>query len=276
MKKRLTTSDGPRSSCSRTLDQKGAEAHLAAGLGRMPGWVAMAWGRRRFLSAVFVVLAGVRVTGAAAGPTDAAEPPAATAAMAFPPRQTVDLTLPFEGTWGVVQGFDSGNTHIGYAAYALDFVPTERMNPATPRKRRRALTDFPCYGRPVLAPADGKIVWARDGARDERPWVKAKYDAGNFVIIEHGPAQYTELRHLKRGSVRVVVGEQVRRGQAVGSCGNSGTATTPHLHVGLLGSVAPIATRPMRFSHYEVLAPDGGWTLGDGIPRKGEMMRSLP
>ncbi len=218
-----------------------------------------------------------RGDGAAAQGGDRIEPPAATAAMTTPPPQTVELTLPFEGTWGVVQGVDSGKTHVGYAAFALDFVPTERIpHPSAPRKQYRRLTDFPCYGRPVLAPAAGKVVWARDGARDAEPWKKLKYEAGNFVIIEHGPAQYSELRHLQRGSVRVAVGDHVERGQVVAKCGNSGTATTPHLHLGLLGSAVPIATRPLRFSRYEVLAPDGTWQVGDGIPKKGEILRSVP
>ncbi|HSS37399.1 MAG TPA: hypothetical protein VLT58_01400, partial [Polyangia bacterium] len=34
------------------------------------------------------------------------------------------LTLPFDGVWGVLQGFD-GETHRGYAAYAIDFAPPQ-------------------------------------------------------------------------------------------------------------------------------------------------------
>src|SRR2546430_2188997 len=36
----------------------------------------------------------------------------------------VVLTLPFDGVWGVLQGFD-GETHRGYAAYAIDFAPPQ-------------------------------------------------------------------------------------------------------------------------------------------------------
>jgi murein DD-endopeptidase MepM/ murein hydrolase activator NlpD len=72
----------------------------------------------------------------------------------------------------------------------------------------------------------------------------------------------------------VKLGDRVRRGQPVGRCGNSGNAKTPHLHVGLLGSVDPIATRPMAFSRYEVLGRDGRWRPGNGVPRSGEILRS--
>src|SRR3954466_10862652 len=81
-----------------------------------------------------------------------AEPPAGAIALASAPPQTVELWLPFTGIWGVVQGFDSDETHVGYAAYALDFVPAERIT-ARSSVRRRRLTDFPCFGQPILAPA---------------------------------------------------------------------------------------------------------------------------
>ena len=43
-----------------------------------------------------------------------------------PPPQLTRLSLPFSGTWGVIQGFESGDTHIGYAAYAT-FLPAYLM-----------------------------------------------------------------------------------------------------------------------------------------------------
>jgi len=200
------------------------------------------------------------------------EPPAGAVSLSAAPPQTVELWLPFTGIWGVIQGFDSGDTHVGYAAYALDLVPAERL-PALPAERRKRLEDFPCFGQPVLAPADGRVVWAVDGAIDHVPnWV-GKHEPGNFVIIEHAPGQFTEFRHLRRGSVRVAVGDRVRRGQPVAACGNSGNAKTPHLHIGFLGSVDPIATRPMVFSHYQVLGSDEKWHPGAGTLREKEIVR---
>jgi len=203
------------------------------------------------------------------------EPPAGAVSLSAAPAQTVELWLPFTGIWGVLQGFDSGETHVGYAAYALDLVPAERL-PAVPPEQRKRLEDFPCFGQPVLAPADGRVLWAVDGAIDHVPnWV-GKHEAGNFVIIEHAPGEYTELRHLRHGSVQVKAGERVRRGQRVAACGNSGNAKTPHLHIGFLGSVEPVATRPMVFSHYEVLGTDGKWHAGEGALREKQIVRPLP
>jgi hypothetical protein len=76
------------------------------------------------------------------------EPPAGAVALTSAPEQQTKLALPFEGAWGVVQGMDSGGTHSGYAAYAIDVVPAEPVGEQAFRRRKR-LTDHPCYGNYV-------------------------------------------------------------------------------------------------------------------------------
>jgi murein DD-endopeptidase MepM/ murein hydrolase activator NlpD len=216
------------------------------------------------------------------------------------------LSLPFDGVWGVLQGFD-GETHHGYAAFAIDFAPPQDVG-AFARLAHPQLRDFACYGRPVLAPADGRVVrvatrfpdlppYAPEPKRKPRPgahesrgtpeglprrgssrevWSPSRVPgqmSGNFVIIQHAPRVFTELVHLQSGSIRVTVGQAVRRGEPVGACGNSGNARTPHLHLGLLSSIEPIATARMPLAGYEVRGADGRWTPGDGEPRIGQWVR---
>jgi hypothetical protein len=203
---------------------------------------------------------------------------AAEAAL-VPATAPPELSLPFEGIWGVLQGFDSGDTHTGYAAFALDFAPPQKKPPAR-RLRHPRLSDFSCYGRPVLAPADGTVMRVATGFPDPAPYAKAARNAkargGNFVIIQHAPQVYTEMVHLQAGSVRVAAGDGVRRGQEIGRCGNSGNATTPHLHLGLLTSINPITTGRMRLARYQVLGPGDRWIAGDGEPRQGQWIRPAP
>ena len=137
------------------------------------------------------------------------------------------------------------------------------------------LHDTPCFGRPVLAPADGKVVWARDRSPDPPLNKPIKGDTGNFLIIEHAPREATEFRHLQAKSLLVKVGDRVTKGQAIARCGNSGNAGVPHLHMGFLGSVDPIATRPVRFSRYQVY-DRGSWSPGTGLPTAGQLVRRLP
>jgi murein DD-endopeptidase MepM/ murein hydrolase activator NlpD len=44
------------------------------------------------------------------------------------------------------------------------------------------------------------------------------------------------LAHLKQGSIVVKVGDNVKRGQLLGKCGNSGNSSEPHLHYHLQNS----------------------------------------
>lgn len=215
--------------------------------------------------------------GGAARPAEPAEPAAGNVALASAPAQKTVLSLPVAGVWGILQGADSEGTHQGYAAFAYDLVPAEKPVSEAVFRGRARLADHPCYGRPILAPADGRVVWARDGARELPPFKEGKrHEAGNFVILQHTPDELTEFRHLQRGSVAVHEGEEVRAGQQLGRCGNSGNALTPHLHFAFLGSYQPIATRPVRLSNYEVMDAHGAWHPGDGELKPGQIIRSKP
>jgi murein DD-endopeptidase MepM/ murein hydrolase activator NlpD len=121
------------------------------------------------------------------------------------------------------------------------------------------------------------VVWARDGVRELPPFRETqKHEAGNFVILQHASDEFTEFRHLQRGSIAVKLGDDVRVGQAIARCGNSGNAVTPHLHFAFLGSFQPIATRPMRLSNYQVMTAQGAWQAGDGVPKQGQVVRPVP
>jgi murein DD-endopeptidase MepM/ murein hydrolase activator NlpD len=193
--------------------------------------------------------------------------------IAATPPQVTRLSLPFQGIWGIIQGFDSGATHVRYAAFALDFVPAQPKTTPAPG-RGAPLTAFACYGRPVLAPADGTVVRGHGDARDWPAYRKGS-DPGNYVIIQHAPGEYTEFRHLAADSVTLTAGARVQRGDVIGRCGNSGNAGMPHLHIGFLSAIDPITTRPMRFDDYERAGADERWHAGTGFPIKGELLRPV-
>ena len=80
-------------------------------------------------------------------------------------------------------------------------------------------------GTPVLATGDGRIVFAGRFplSRNVRWW---RY--GNVVVIDHGDRYLTIYAHLQEIDVRR--GATVRRGERVGTVGNTGWSTSPHLH----------------------------------------------
>lgn len=184
------------------------------------------------------------------------------------PAPPTDLRLPVEGVWVVSQGYHGAESHHGRAAYALDLVKLDDGGRAYARTGKRT-ADWYGFGAEVLASADGVVVRAIDHFADNRVWGKGKDT--NTVIVRH-EAVFSEYVHLQRGSLRVRVGDQVKRGQVLARCGNSG-AETPHVHWALLSSLEPIRTRPAELARYEVRDDEGAWHPGSGIPRAREVIR---
>jgi murein DD-endopeptidase MepM/ murein hydrolase activator NlpD len=54
--------------------------------------------------------------------------------------------------------------------------------------------------------------------------------AGNYVMLDFGKSSFAIYAHLQPKSIRVRVGQKVRRGQVLGLLGNSGHSYIPHLH----------------------------------------------
>lgn len=80
-------------------------------------------------------------------------------------------------------------------------------------------------GTPVLSSGGGRVVFAgRYPLRRNVGW----WRYGNVVVVTHGPRYLTIYAHLHEISVRR--GVTLRRGEQVGTVGNTGWSTSPHLH----------------------------------------------
>ena len=114
-------------------------------------------------------------------------------------------------------------------------------------------TDYPFFGAPLRAVADGEVVDVRDDMEDatplqEPPGIKAPRDyAGNYVTIRLRDGVYVSYAHVKRGSITVKVGDKVKAGQTVGGLGNSGHSTAPHLHFGVADSAETVTSASLPF-----------------------------
>ncbi len=140
------------------------------------------------------------------------------------------IKLPFFGTWKVSQGHDGEYTHKGQYKHAWDFNIVNQSD-----NQFKNNGDFPedyfCYGKPVIAPEDGTIEEIMDGIEDNIiGQTNLKENWGNTIIIKHNNEVYTKLSHLKKGSIRVHKGEDIKYGQIIAECGNSGRSPYPHLH----------------------------------------------
>ena len=95
-------------------------------------------------------------------------------------------------------------------------------SPYGPRRRPRrefheGLDLVARRGTPVMATAAGKVIFVG--------W-QGRY--GNKVVVNHGNDYKTVYAHLDR--IKVRWGEFVKKGQVVGTLGNTGRSTGPHLH----------------------------------------------
>ncbi len=82
-------------------------------------------------------------------------------------------------------------------------------------------------GTPVIAPADGIVVFAG---------IEGGY--GKLLAIDHGYGITTRYGHLD--SILVKEGDKVKRGKKIGSIGHTGLTTGPHLHYEVRVNSVPV------------------------------------
>jgi urea transporter len=142
----------------------------------------------------------------------------------------IALKPPFKGTWQVYQGFGGQHTHKGNWHYALDFFQTESGYSFA--NQGEELSDYYCYGKPVLSPAYGYVVDMRGDLPDNQPGnVDTVNNWGNYVLIKLDCGSYVILCHLQQNSIKVLMGARIAPGDKIACVGNSGRSPQPHLHM---------------------------------------------
>lgn len=143
-------------------------------------------------------------------------------------------------------------------------------------------TDYHAFGRPVLAPAAGRVLRVHGGEpdRDGPGRVAFAEPLGNLIAIEVAADEVLFLTNLRSGSIRVGEGDWVSVGQPLAEVGWSGApGATPEPHLALHLADDPRPRRgegiPWRFHGYRVEdrpvvrgSPRGG--QGAGGARLGE------
>jgi len=186
-----------------------------------------------------------------------------------------ELRLPFDGVWHVLWGGRSlaENYHVVDRSqrYAYDFRVLEKGE--SHGGEGKVIADYYCWGKPIVAPGAGIVVAAVDGIPDNPPGEGDPRDElGNHVVIDHGNGEFSFLAHLARGSVKVKKSQAVRAGSVLGSCGNSGNSSEPHLHYHLQSS--PELDHgdglPAQFQHYRA----NGTEVARGEPTKSQTIEN--
>lgn len=209
--------------------------------------------------------------------------------------QTV-FAFPLRGQWynGSGASFHTHHRWTPMEEFAFDFVRYGE-NGRTYRRSGERFADYYAYGEPVFAAAAGRVVYAvsdqseyvsamkRPDETIEAYFTRLQQDqmtriaggapaiGGNQVVIDHGNGEFSLYGHLRPGSVRVRVGDQVQRLQQIGAVGSSGNSTEPHLHFHVCNDGDPLmcAGIPVTFEPLELGMPDP-----PRQPQTGDLLRA--
>lgn len=117
------------------------------------------------------------------------------------------MRLPFDGQFPVSRGYIKHDDNMPIALRDPIYGPTHRgIDYALP------------FGITLKAAVSGSVTyagWSADGA-------------GNIVVIKSGTLLVKTFHMAK---VSVALGQSVREGDVIGTSGNSGSSTGPHLHL---------------------------------------------
>jgi hypothetical protein len=192
----------------------------------------------------------------------------------------VTVAPPVRGRWRALNSpadhVPSHGLHAYGQTYAIDLLYAARDDAEVTVEwwpLTRAPASFPSFGQAVVSPIAGEVVQVYDRAHDHRSrtsWPALVYMfalgalvrelrgprgiLGNHVVIRGEDCVYALVAHLQRDSALVTEGELVDRGTPIGSCGNSGNTSEPHVHFQLMDrpSTLVAAGLPFRFDHIEV------------------------
>jgi len=136
--------------------------------------------------------------------------------------------LPAQGEWFVLKDA-TGHHRIKHgAAFAFDLVIRKNGKPYSGDGRQ--FEDHYAWGQPILAQADGVVLGGSDKTPDAPVGRSGGYDDANFLSVYYGAGIQGFYGHLRKGSILVKTGEQVKKGQPLAAVGNSGASGMPHLH----------------------------------------------
>lgn len=148
--------------------------------------------------------------------------------------------------------------------------------------------NWPTYGQNAIAVANATVVSVLDGL-PERVANALPSDttvqnaSGNHVILDLGHGRYGFYAHLQPGSMKVRVGDRVKRGQVLALVGNSGNTTAPHLHFHVSDGLGPLSSQGLPYvidafsvQGIGVDVTEQGKVTVKPLPQQGPQRDSLP
>jgi urea transporter/murein DD-endopeptidase MepM/ murein hydrolase activator NlpD len=186
------------------------------------------------------------------------------------------LQLPFWGEWIISQGYNGMYTHKGEWSNAYDFMLLDEEMKSH-KSGGLLCENYHCYNKPVLAPADGIVEEIIDQVNDNEIGKTDQVNNwGNTIIIRHKHGLYTQLSHLRKGTFKVKRGDNVKSGDLLAHCGNSGRSQQPHIHFQVQSS-PNLGSKTLNYPFaYYLKTTNGRKTLSSfSYPGEGEIISNL-
>ncbi len=189
-------------------------------------------------------------------------------------------------------------------AYAIDFVMIQDNDKLKKPYRKSffeylfkglQLSDFYGWGQTVYSPVSGEVIELENSVSERNPvnivqdykntinvtneYIKngasPKIITGNYVMIKVNENTFALLAHLRKGSINVVVGQEISVYDVIGQLGHSGNSTMPHLHMQFMNSKDYKVAEglPFVFESYEVKV-DSKWVkVYKSVPKVQDIIR---
>lgn len=191
-------------------------------------------------------------------------------------RNTTKLSLPFKGEWDIVWGGDTKelNYHVESRAQKNAFdILIKNASGKTYKTNGKTNEDYYAFGQQLFAPCAGEVVLATDGVNDNVPGVmNPARVTGNTVIIKTANGEFLLFAHFKQNSIIVKQGQQVKQGDALGLCGNSGNSSEPHLHFHIQNGEDMMGATGVKCFFDQIMV--NGQLKTDYSPIQGEKIRN--
>ena len=94
-------------------------------------------------------------------------------------------------------------------------------------------SSYYAWGTEIRAVADGIVVETKDSIPENVPGNcrrESRDRRRNHIVVDIGNQKFAFFAHVQPGTLRVHVGDRVKKGQVIALLGNSGNSTEPHLH----------------------------------------------
>lgn len=180
----------------------------------------------------------------------------------YPPLKNGIWTAIYDPSW------ENGHRRVVYTLngkaripgrYAIDFIKLDSNGRYSNGDENR-ITNWLGYGTDVMAVADGVIssinnTFPESRTLSEHPKYTSDKATGNYVSLKIGNNQFAFYEHLKPSSIKVKVGQKVKRGDVIASLGFTGQTTGPHLHFHVSDADSPLGGEgiPFVFKQFQFL-----------------------